>query len=100
MNFLHTKVKWHFRLVHLDNIVVFWRTPDEHIKHVLQVLKVLNSASITLSPKKCELFFMCMDYLGHVISPGVYQMSTRTTDSMHGPERPINLTEVRLFLGM
>lgn len=69
MEVLPTKVKWHFDLDHLDNILLFQQTPDEHIQHVCQVLTLLNNADVTLNLKKCEFLTNCINYFGHVIRP-------------------------------
>lgn len=52
----HTeKGQWQFAFVYLDDIVIVWPTPDEHIGHFWQVLRVSHEASVTLDLKKCEV---------------------------------------------
>lgn len=46
-------VKWQFALVYLQDIVIFSRTPAEHIAQVHSVLTHLNNAGVTLRLKKC-----------------------------------------------
>lgn len=54
----------------LDDIVVFSRTPAEHIDSALQVLMFVRDVHLTLNMRKCEFITYHIDYLGHVICPG------------------------------
>lgn len=55
LNVIVFSKKWQFVLVHLEDIVVFSKTPQQLIGHVRKVLSVLHSAG-TLKPKKYEFF--------------------------------------------
>ena len=41
---------WVFTLIYIDNVVVYSRTFEDHLKHVDQVLKVIADSGLTLSP--------------------------------------------------
>lgn len=70
MDVLLTSVKSYFALDDLENIEIFWRTPDESIDNVLQVLILLNDAFVTCKLNKGEIFPKDVDHLGHVIPTG------------------------------
>lgn len=82
------------------NIVIFSRTPDEHIEHFGQVLMLLNNADVTLIFRKLYFFTISIDFLGHLICPGCLRMLTRTIAAVCGLEHPINRTELRSILGL
>ena len=46
---------WIFTLVYIDDIVVYSKTFEEHLKHVDVVLKAIAESGLTLSPPKCHL---------------------------------------------
>ena len=43
-----------FVIVHLDDILVYSTSEEEHIKHVQLVLDKLKEYSLLLKPEKCE----------------------------------------------
>lgn len=82
MKDLLTKIKLQFAWVYLEDIVIFWRTPDIHIEYVRQVLTLLNDAGMKLALKKGEFFTKGIHHLGHVIQAGHLEVSTRTIDAV------------------
>jgi len=55
-------------LVYLDDIIVFSRTPEQHLDRLRIVLERLRSAGLKLKPEKCTLFQRLVSFLGHVVS--------------------------------
>lgn len=49
-------VRWKFALVYLDDIVIFSRTPEEHLNHLRHVLRLLKTAGVTLNLKSANYF--------------------------------------------
>ena len=62
-------VRWQSCLIYLDDVFVFSRSTDEHLRHVDEILKLLRRAGITLKLTKCSFFQPKVDYLEHVITP-------------------------------
>lgn len=84
MDVLGTKVKGHFSVGYLDGIVIFSRTPDQHINNIRQVLTLLYDGSVTISVKKYEFFSNCVDYLCYVMWPGRFEKSIRLIEGTPG----------------
>ena len=59
---------WIFTLVCIDNIVVYSRTFEEHLKHVDSVLGVITKSGLTLSPPKCHIGYQSIIVLGNKVS--------------------------------
>lgn len=59
---------WLFALVYIDDIVVYSRNYEEHLSHLDKVLEAIERSGLTLSPKKCHLFYSSILLLGHKVS--------------------------------
>ena len=49
-------VRWQICLVYLDDVIVFSRTVEQHVKHLDTVLSLLRSAGMSMKLKKCAFF--------------------------------------------
>ena len=43
-------------IIHLDDIIVFSRTPEEHIHRLKADFEELKAAGLKLKPSKCDFF--------------------------------------------
>ena len=59
-------LKW--CIIYLDDIIVFSKTPEEHIERFGGVFAKLAAAGLKLKPSKCEFFKSKVNYLGHIVS--------------------------------
>jgi hypothetical protein len=91
---------WKTCLVYLDDIIVFSKTPTEHMAHLDAVLHRLYRAGRTLNLKKCHFFKETVDYLGHVIRPGQLSVAEKNTTTLKSTNHPTTQTELRSFLGL
>ena len=91
---------WKTCLVYLDDIIVFSKTPSEHMAHLDTVLHRLYRAGLTLNLKKCHFFKETVDYLGHVIRPGHLSVAEKNTAALKVAKHPTTQTELRSFLGL
>jgi Reverse transcriptase (RNA-dependent DNA polymerase) len=58
-------------LVYLDDIIIYYTSMEDHYHHVDEVLTTLGKAGLSLTLKKCHFFKDAVDYLRHVIRPGL-----------------------------
>jgi len=56
MDMILAGVKWQICLVYLDDVIIFSRSPEEHLKHLDEVLTRLGKAGVTLKAAKCHFF--------------------------------------------
>ena len=47
-------LKW--CIIYLDDIIVFSKTPEEHIERLEECFEKLSAAGLRLKPNKCEFF--------------------------------------------
>ena len=59
-------LKW--VIIYLDDIIIFSKTPKEHIQRLRGVFQKLHEVGLKLKLKKCEFFKTRISYLGHIVS--------------------------------
>ena len=59
-------LKW--CIIYLEDIIVFSKTPGEHIERLRGVFEKLSAAGLRLKPSKCKFFKSQVTYLGHIVS--------------------------------
>ena len=86
-------------IIYLDDIIVFSRTPEEHIHRLRAVFQKLKAAGLKLKPSKCDFFKKEIKYLGHVVSEKGVSTNPDKIKAVTEWPQPITVTEVRSFLG-
>ena len=59
-------LKW--CIIYLDDIIVFYKTLEEHIERLKGIFEKLAAAGFRLKPSKCKFFKLQVTYLGHIVS--------------------------------
>ena len=57
-----------FAIAYLDDIIIFSKTPQEHLSHICMVFEKLKSANLSMKKSKCSFFSKEIQYLGHILS--------------------------------
>ena len=86
-------------IIYLDDIIVFSRTPEEHLHRLKVVLNKLEAAGLKMKPSKCDLFKQQINYLGHVVSKEGVSTDPENIKAVTEWPQPTTMTEVRSFLG-
>ena len=86
-------------IIYLDDIIVFSRTPEEHIHRLRAVFEKLKAAGLKLKPSKCDFFKKEIKYLGHVVSEQGVSTDPGKIKAVTEWPQPTTVTEVRSFLG-
>ena len=75
----------HYCIIYLDDVIVFSKTPEEHLLRLRAVFEKCNQAGLKLKPSKCEPFRQELIYLGHVVSKnGIQTVPRRWKPSISG----------------
>ena len=61
-------------IIYLDDIIVFSKTPEEHLVRLRAVFEQLRKAELKLKPSMCKSFKLELTYLGHVVSKMAYKL--------------------------
>lgn len=75
MHVMLSSAKCKTTVVYLDDILMFFRTIEDHVVHVAKVLTILNNAEWTLKLRNCAFYAEKIDCLVHVIRPGLPEIS-------------------------
>ena len=86
-------------IIYLDDIIVFSRTPEEHIHRLRAVFETLKAAGMKLKPSRCDFFKKEIKYLGHVVSEQGVSTDPDKIKAVTEWPQPTTVTEVRSFLG-
>jgi hypothetical protein len=89
-----------FVIVHLDDILIFSGTWDEHVRHVKKVLDTLQREKLYVKFSKCEFGKTALVYLDHIVGGGGQLKidPSKINVIVNWPE-PKSVAEVRSFLG-
>ncbi|GBG92391.1 hypothetical protein CBR_g55298 [Chara braunii] len=87
-------------LVYLDNILVYSRTLEEHLRHLRDVLDRLRRHGFYAKLSKCRFAQHKVDFLGHCMSDqGLHMDDAKITAIAEWPA-PTSAKQLRSFLGL
>ena len=89
-----------FALVYLDDILIYSDTPEEHTKHLRQVLQLLRDNKLYAKLSKCEFFEEKARFLGHIVGPDGIQADPDKVSAVEKWPVPKDAPQLRSFLGL
>lgn len=89
-----------FAYVYIDDVLIFSDTEEDHMKHILLVIKALHSANMKISNEKSHFFKREIEFLGHIISHNKITVDPEKIITIHDYPVPTTLKELRSFLGL
>eukprot|EP00877_Chromochloris_zofingiensis_P007298 jgi/Chrzof1/2821/Cz12g00030.t1 len=89
-----------FVCIYLDDILVYSRSMDEHLEHLLIVLSALREHKLFAKRKKCEFAKASLSFLVHVLSQDGIQVDVSKVQAILDWPQPSDVHELRSFLGM
>ncbi len=99
LNIILAGFNWQTCLVYIDDIIIYSKTAEAHLKDVESILEALTQAGVSLKFKKCLFFTDSVRYLGHIVRPGTLEIDQSHVKSLKGARAPRTPTELRSFLG-
>ena len=91
---------WVFVLCYIDDIVIYSKTFEDHLKHIELAFKRLEEFNLKLQPKKCVFLPKLTKFLGYIISENGIEPDTEKIQSVKDFPTPKNQRQVRAFLGL
>ena len=90
-------LKW--CIIYLDDIIVFSKTPQEHIQRLRGVFEKLSVVGLQLKPSKCEFFKPQIAYLEPIVSKDGIETDPKKITAIKEWPVPKTVTEVQSFQG-
>ena len=89
-----------FVVVYLDDLLIFSKTPEEHLRHLELVLSRLEREHLFAALKKCQFMTDETKFLGLVVGRHGVRVNPEKVATLRDWPRPKTLTEVRSFIGL
>ena len=86
--------------MYLDDIIIYGKTCEEHLKNIEDILERLLEAGLTVKLKKCCFGVTECTYLGQRIGRGGVLPEESKINAVQQMIRPRTKKEVRSFLGI
>ena len=75
---------FNFAIAYLDDIIIFSKTPQEHLSHIKKIFEKLRSVKLSMKMSKCNFFSKEIQYLGHILSAtGIQPLPSKTYAIQH-----------------
>jgi hypothetical protein len=87
-------------LVFMDDILIYSPTLEQHQAHPREVFQILRAHKLTLKQSKCLFAQQNLEYLGHVLGTNDIATNSSKIAAVQAWPRPINLKQLRGFLGL
>jgi hypothetical protein len=100
MNHVFNKKPRKFLLVFFDDILIYNKTWEDRLRHLDEVLGIIESQQLYGKESKCEFGMKKMLYLGHVIGANGVHVHQETIRVIIEWPNPRNVTELKSFLGL
>ena len=88
-----------FALIYLDDVIVYSRMPEDHLKQLHAVFNRFAHHGLKLKPTKCHFLKESLTYLGHEISTKGMLPGQEGIKSIVEMAPPMMVTGVRRFIG-
>ena len=85
--------------VYVDDVIVFSKTWEDHLKHLELVFGKLEDAGLKVNLAKCTFAKNEVPFLGHMVSDKGISMDPRKIQAIKELPLPTDLTKLRSFLG-
>lgn len=93
-------IKFEYMLNFVDDLLIFSKTKEEHLKHLAEVVDRLSKYNLTVNPNKVKLFHTEVSYLGNIISKNSITIDPSRTESIRNFGTPRNAKDISSFIGM
>lgn len=96
---IHRRKLSKFCINYIDDILIFSRTFEEHIRHIRLLIQAILEEGFKLNFKKCNFAMSTIPYLGHLISSDSVKPLFDNLAAIDAFPRPSSRRNIRQFLG-
>jgi transposase InsO family protein len=88
-----------YAIAYLDDILIYSKNEEEHVKHVTEVLTRLKKFNLELKPEKCEFHKEEVEFLGHMVGVNGVRISETKIKTIKEWATPKTVKDIQSFLG-
>ena len=88
-----------FVIIYIDDLLIFSKTFEDHLKHLRLVFSVLRKNQLFAKPEKCEFAVQEIEFLSFVVGNDGLKVDPKKMDTVQQWPVPRKLLEVQQFLG-
>ena len=100
MELIFAGLSYEVVLVYRDDVIVFGRNFEEHLKRLELVFQRLSENGFKIKGSKCNFFQKRVSFLGHIISESGVEVDPEKLRAVEKMKEPSSLKDVRVFLGL
>ena len=100
MDLVLSGLTWESCMVFFDDVIVFSRSWEEHLRHLDEVFTRMVAAGMTLNFKKCEFAQSELVYLGYLVNKDGVRPNPRKVKAVLDMPVPRTVTQLRTVLGV
>ena len=100
MDFVLAGLKWKCCLVYIDDVIIYSKSFDQHLKDLKEVFDALQEANLTLKVSKCHFCREEIKYLGHIITQQGVKPDPELVSAVKDFPQPKNVKDIQAFLGL
>ena len=100
MNSIFRKLLYKSVLIYLDDVIIFSKTLEEHIKHIEEVLEILEEHRLKLKLSKCFFAQLELEFLGFIINALGVRPDPKKIEAVRNYPEPRNQKELLSLLGL
>jgi len=89
-----------FVVVFIDDILVYYKSHEEHKQHLRLVLETLRREQLFGKLRKCEFWLDSFSFLGHVVNKDGISVDPKKVEAIVSWSRPNSVSEIRSLLGL
>ena len=87
-------------VIYINNIVIYFRTYEEHVKELKKVLQWLEEQKFYLKESKCQFFTRKLESLEHILTSDRLHIDLKKRKTILEFTRPTCKKDLRGFLGV
>ncbi len=98
MNTVLQELMGDYAFIYIDDIVIYSKTADKHVRHIENVLDRLRKHGLRVKFSKCQLIQHKMEYLGFLVGKDGLKVNSKKVQAINDFPTPKDVKGIQAFL--